>query len=214
MAKPNKSVDGETNSPGNEVAEQLANGTGVVEPDNGPENPIGSDQQQSEPIGARPESDAPAPSKRKRGRPPGTGAKAQTVKLDKVAPGKRKPSSKGIENLAGLYGFASNTLAMRIKAPELVITDSEALTIANPFAEVLAEWGIHLDGAENPYLKLAASMMAVYAFKVMAFRQRVMTEKAMTPPAANATERTPPNPTGFQSRPIDFSAAQQATDIN
>lgn len=214
MAKSAKSIDGETNSPGSESGELPATEPGIVATDNGPENTVGSGEQQSEPIGARPESDAPAPAKRKRGRPPGTAAKAQTVKLDKVASGKRKPSSKGIENLAGVYGFASNTFAMRLKAPELVITDSEALTIANPMAEVLAEWGIHLDGAENPYLKLAASMMAVYAFKVMAFRQRVMTEKAMTPPAANATERTPPNPAGFQSRPIDFSAAASATEIN
>ena len=209
MAKPVKSVDGETNGSGSESTELPNNGPGPIAADSGIKIEAGSGNDESGSIGSKPETDAPAPAKRKRGRQPGYSPKTKTVRLDKVEEGTtRKPSTKGIQNLAGLYGLLNNTLAARANAPELVIDNSEAQMIAEPMAAVLAKWNIHLDGADNPYLQLGGTMLAVYSMKVMAMRQRVMMQKAMTPQAQTArAESVPPNPSGVSQRQYDFSAA-------
>lgn len=211
MAKPAKLTNDETGSIGSESTELPDNGPGTVAADSGAKIETGNGNDESGSIGAKPETDAPAPPKRKRGRPPGTGAKAQTPRVDKVEAGTtRKPSTKGIQNLAGLYGLLNNTLAARANAPELVIDNSEAQMIAEPLAAVLAKWNIHLDGADNPYLQLGGTMLAVYSMKVMAMRQRIMMQKAMTVPAQAArAESVPPNPSGVQQRQYDFSAASE-----
>lgn len=189
---------------------------------NGTENaPIGSDEQ-SEPIvgtvqqdniiagdvnentptngDVRPEIPfqfAPEQPKKKRGRPAGSGyktAKSETVDLNS----KRKPTAKGISNLSGLYLFANNTVAASRKAPEFVINDNEAQIIANPLAEVLAEWGIHLDGGENPYLRLFGALTSVYALKTFSYAARRKAEASES--------KKDENPFPFQARPTPDAA--------
>lgn len=210
MAKRTTKIDGADNT-----ASNTDSGTSETEPTTGAEaNGVANETgENTETIGGtapnKPEEFATEQPKKKRGRPAGSGKKDKTETVD-LSSTKRKPSAKGISTLAGVYHFANNTLAMRSNAKEFVIQPQEAQLIAEPLAEVAAEWGIHFDGAENPYLKLGMALMMVYSMRVMAYRARKKEE--MKPPentdenVLNMSEfMKPKQPQAPNTGKVDFS---------
>lgn len=218
MARKPKSTNDETGSVGSESATATDNGLENGNTDNGIE---AANSENEEPNGeggepAKPENFAPVIQK-KRGRKPLTAEERERrakEKLDKVAEEKTntKPSTKSISRLAKLYQTGNSFVAMQMEAPEFVISDSEAETIAEPLAAVLQKWGISLDGGDNPYMQLVAAMISVYGMKTIAFTMRKASE---APKPAQANARVVPSnvtPFGTQARSVDFSLNQERTN--
>jgi hypothetical protein len=156
--------------------EQLETGTGRsgIESDQGG---IESDAPQSEGQSV----DDAAPKKR-RGRPPGKGngktgntyTKTESPKAKLDLETSRKATPKQIEFVAGFYRQSNNLVALNYKAPDFVISEQEAQAIAEPLADILAEYGLLGEAFQSPWLKLTLVACQVYGQRVI---MRVMMEK-------------------------------------
>jgi len=103
-------------------------------------------------------------------------------------------------------------------APDFVIDDVEALTIADPLSGVLADWGIYMRGGDNKYLALMFAVAGVYAGRVitrvyMGGQRRAQRAREQAAEAAQAPPSNPMgNPAPQDNRPsrgpvIDFGMA-------
>lgn len=214
MARKPKQVDGTAS----DTTDESGSGTGTAESAANENSGLGSDDNEiAEAIGnsgdvAKPENDAPIIVKKKRGRKPLSAEERERraqEKLDNVAEAPiKKPSAKSISTLAGLYVAGNNFVAMRSNAPEFVLNDKDGEIIAEPLSEVLAKWGIRLDGGDNPYLKLAGACIAVYGMRAVAFTMRRKTETPTPSPVARAVP-TNVTPFGTPATKVDFSLNQE-----
>lgn len=130
--------------------------------------------------------------KRRGGRPKGSTNKSATDAPEKelglAKPPRRDPTREEITGISQLYMMGNNFVAMSRNAKDFVISAPEANSIGEPLAEVLADWGIYLSGANNNYVKLVAAMIGVYGARVMT---RYMTAKTRREEQAAAkAERT------------------------
>jgi len=189
------SVGNETVSTGSETG-QSGNSDRIAELENGD----GKDAETSgNDRGENAEQAAPIPQKRKRGRPSNAekaAASGETVDLKEKPAKASKSKVNPVDTVAGLYQTLNNFVAMNANAHAFVIDQKEATTIAEPLVDVLAMWGITLDGVSSPYARLIAAVIGVYGARVLTVYMMKQATKANAPPQAQPGTPAPDTPMG------------------
>lgn len=109
--------------------------------------------------------------------------KAAATKVSDFA---NKIGDDGKKAVAEVLHMATNFFAMSTNEPIWKIDEDEAKRVADPLAEILAEWGIRFDGVASPYARLIAAGVTVYGFRAVAVAAKRKAQRAEKAKAAQA----------------------------
>lgn len=142
------------------------------------------------------------------GKPPGETPQDKLDINGNTIPPRKTATRKGIEALTDNVLMLNNFAAMNYNAPDFQIDREAAKTIAEPLAEILAEWGVSFDFQESPYAKLMQALISVYGAKV--YVRYTMATNQTPPPQPNSA--TPPNNPPPRRNMYDFTGAVDVLD--
>lgn len=206
MAKRTRNLDSEINGIGSEVKSDNSTVGTLAETNLNAGNETGVDGEATESelveviepgedrAERNAEHDAPKPTERKRGRPRKNPAAKTDVDIEPKP--KKGDKSKTVQFVAEYVVMANNMLAMKANAPVLIIDEASGVRIADPLIDVLALWGIKLDGTTNPYMRLTAALIGVYGMKVIAIAA-MRQAGTQAPPIAPSGPMAPTNVSPF-----------------